>query len=690
MVNRIFFLFMLLGLVPIKNTAQDQSRINFLKSRLNATKGSEQFSILVDLSVLYAEAYPDSSIYFGNQAFEIGQKIGIREGLARPLSAVGLAYENKGDLRKSLDYHERAIEISVLNRDSVQLGYCYNYLGQFFLDGGNASRAIEHFSNAGKIFVLKKDASGQIEVLKNLALAHSQQREHTLAIQEGEKAYYLIIQQGDTLEQVLALIELGSLYQAVGKGQEAIARLDQALKIAAGRSDKALEAEALIGLSEVYFENQDFVRAREALKRVFPEISSLRNEKLFGRACMLQAQLLMHDKNYKAAIGWLELLIKHAEQIGNLQSSESALELLITCHDAIGNTDRSAMLEQKLADLVIKIKDEDLMREAERLNFELMVGKSDTENQILKSENEINRSLISEIKSENVLLIILLIAFVIVVISMIVLLRTRSQANKKLAIQNQQILAQQKIIREANEKLEHRNTELQDLSNEMDSLLSVVAHDLKSPLNQISGFIQLVELEGTLNDAQKDHINRLRTSIKQGVELITNILDVNYYRHSVQKPVPAMMNLEHFVSDIRHSFSIIAEKKNIHFKVNFSGKAEFFTVTDYISRIVNNLVSNAIKFSDPGSVVVFSLSATDSLNIIVRDSGPGFSESDKKYMFKQFRKLSARPTANESSTGLGLAIVKSLVDRLSGTIKLVSAPGEGAEFTVIIPESVQE
>ena len=65
------------------------------------------------------------------------------------------------------------------------------------------------------------------------------------------------------------------------------------------------------------------------------------------------------------------------------------------------------------------------------------------------------------------------------------------------------------------------------------------------------------------------------------------------------------------------------------------------------------------------------------------------SETDKKYMFKQFRKLSARPTANETSTGLGLAIVKSLVDMLSGKIKLVSAPGEGAEFTITIPEAVQ-
>ena len=689
MVNRILILLLLLGLSHTPVISQDKLRINSLKSSLKAATDQEKFVILADLSQYYIESFPDSSIRYGNQAFDLGQKIGIREGLSRPLTAVGRAYANLGDLRKSLDFHERAIEISITTRDSVQLGYCYNDLGVFFLEGGNLVRASENFTAAGNIFELKRFVPGKIEALRNLSATHSQQQQHARAAEEGEQAFKLIQQTGDSTALILSLIELGELYQAQGKKSDALARFDQARLIAEKLGDKVLDAEVYIGLAELYFQDKDFTRSAQGLNKVFPEISSLQNEKLFGRACLLQAQLLMHDRNYKAAAGWLELLIKHAERSGNLLATESALELLITCTDASGDSRRSAQLEEKLTQLVNRIKEEDLMREAERLNFELMVGKSDTENEILKTENEINRTLISEIEKENILLLAVVVAFLIASISLVFLLRSRNQANQKLAAQNQQILSQQSAIQEANEKLESRNTELQELSNEMDSLLSVVAHDLKSPLNQISGFIQLVELEGSLNEAQKEHISRLRSSIRQGIELITNILDVNYYRHSVQKPVPAVMNLAQFVNDTRHAFGVIAEKKNIHFKVNFNGREEFFTVTDYITRIINNLVSNAIKFSDPGSVVIFSLDATEKLTIVVRDAGPGFSDADKKYMFKQFRKLSARPTANESSTGLGLAIVKSLVDRLSGTIKLVSAPGEGAEFTVTIPESTQ-
>jgi len=102
-------------------------------------------------------------------------------------------------------------------------------------------------------------------------------------------------------------------------------------------------------------------------------------------------------------------------------------------------------------------------------------------------------------------------------------------------------------------------------------------------------------------------------------------------------------------------------------------------------------VSNAIKFSPPGTTVAVALRAEgESFVLDVRDQGPGMSEDDRKLLFRSFQKLSARPTGGEKSTGLGLAIVKKIVDAHHGRIEVDSAPGRGSRFTVTTPTSATQ
>ncbi len=111
----------------------------------------------------------------------------------------------------------------------------------------------------------------------------------------------------------------------------------------------------------------------------------------------------------------------------------------------------------------------------------------------------------------------------------------------------------------------------------------------------------------------------------------------------------------------------------------------------YLSRIIDNLVSNAIKFSGARSTIhIDAKIINETLTLTIKDNGPGFSEDDKKLLYQRFKKLSARTTAGESSNGLGLAIVKTLIDRLHGEIALTTELGKGSEFTLRIPIKVVE
>ena len=109
---------------------------------------------------------------------------------------------------------------------------------------------------------------------------------------------------------------------------------------------------------------------------------------------------------------------------------------------------------------------------------------------------------------------------------------------------------------------------------------------------------------------------------------------------------------------------------------------------DYLGRIVDNLLTNAIKFSNRNSTVdVAAGKSNDQIWISIKDKGQGFSDKDKRDLFQKFKKLSSQPTAGESSNGLGLAIVKTLVDRMKGTIELISEKGKGSEFMIRVPAS---
>jgi signal transduction histidine kinase len=240
-----------------------------------------------------------------------------------------------------------------------------------------------------------------------------------------------------------------------------------------------------------------------------------------------------------------------------------------------------------------------------------------------------------------------------------------------------------------NERLSRRNQELSDLNHEKDTLMSIVAHDLKSPLSRIEGMTYLLEEDGKLTDEQREYVRMLKAATRSGLDLITDLLDVHMLEENVE-PNYATFDISKFLFEKTEAFLPGAEAKKIHLNITRVENEDVYTDRDYLDRIFENLLSNAIKFSPKNSVVDIAADRADGeFWISVKDRGPGFSEQDREQMFQKFKKLSARPTGGETSNGLGLAIVKTLVDRLKGEIELVSQQGRGSEFVVRFPQEKQ-
>lgn len=261
--------------------------------------------------------------------------------------------------------------------------------------------------------------------------------------------------------------------------------------------------------------------------------------------------------------------------------------------------------------------------------------------------------------------------------------------SRKLKRQNKQIISQTERIKEQNTELSEKNNRLEEMNHEKDSLMNVVAHDLKSPLHKVSGFLQLIPMVGPLNDEQQEYVQTIHVITQSGNKLINDLLDVNAFEHQESRVNPRMIKIAETSEDLLLTYTEQAKAKDI--KLSFeSGLAEqsFCTDADFLNRVLDNLISNAIKFSPKEKEVSLRINNAGNGQVLleVADQGPGISDEDKTKMFKKFQKLSARPTGGEPSTGLGLSIVKALVEKLEGRIELESKLGEGSTFKVTLSD----
>jgi two-component system sensor histidine kinase/response regulator len=229
---------------------------------------------------------------------------------------------------------------------------------------------------------------------------------------------------------------------------------------------------------------------------------------------------------------------------------------------------------------------------------------------------------------------------------------------------------------------------LQQLAEDKDELLGILAHDLKNFLggmNMSAGV--LCRQTARFNDERMTQLaeNILRTSA-QSLAFVKEFLANAAADHGLALK-PGAVNLEEVARTSARQFEEAARQKKITIQTDFPAEP-VLALADHsaLNQILDNLISNALKFSPAGRHVFVSARLINNLvECAVRDEGPGFSAEDKARMFRRYGRLSARPTGGEPSTGLGLSIVRKLVLGMGGELLCESEAGNGATFIVRLP-----
>lgn len=263
------------------------------------------------------------------------------------------------------------------------------------------------------------------------------------------------------------------------------------------------------------------------------------------------------------------------------------------------------------------------------------------------------------------------------------------------------------IINDEKQYEEHliAKAEYADLANQSkSSFVSQVAHDIRTPMNSIFGFLQIAE--ANLDDMEKVRysLGKIRTAGEFLRNLVNDVLDISRMEDGKVTLRPEKVSFSRILGDISTPVQVAAQEKNQTFRVEIHDIFHDCIVADVLRmmQIYTNVLSNAVKYTPEGGLVVFTVSQEEipgsgkvRLLAQVADTGMGMSEELMKNMFNKFERGTDTCINKISGYGLGLSIVKQLVELMNGTIAVQSAPGEGTTFRIglevpYVPEAPRE
>lgn len=238
------------------------------------------------------------------------------------------------------------------------------------------------------------------------------------------------------------------------------------------------------------------------------------------------------------------------------------------------------------------------------------------------------------------------------------------------------------------ENLEAANEEIQRIMNQRERLLLTITHDIKAPAASISGFIDLMKAYVS-NPQGIECLQNIKNSAAHLSHLVASLLDYHQLENGLMKVQPTSFSPAQLVAESVEGMKLRAEEKGlaISFECKMKGM-EFFRADAFrIRQILDNLVSNAIKYTDRGSVTiqaqVSEILGKPTLTLSVKDTGKGMTDEEKQKVFQAFTRL--KSAQGIEGTGLGLSITQELVSLLGGEIILHSTLGKGSTFIVTIP-----
>lgn len=459
---------------------------------------------------------------------------------------------------------------------------------------------------------------------------------------------------------------LGIIYRRLNQYDSALYYYNKVLEYARKNNRTDDIDDLLNNIAVLYFYQKKYPQALKLYRQNYQ--LQLKNKSTSGLyfCCLNLAEVFIEMKQGDSARHYLNYGLELARELGSKKKEAGIYWASAKYYASEGNYKLAFEYQSRQIALDTAVQNEITIRSIDSLQQAFNTRSREQDNKLLAAAVEKQN-----LQKRN-LIILAIAAFAVALLSMIAFVIKR-KANRRLTHING-------FVHQQNEKLT-------ELNQEKNTLIGIVSHDLGVPFANIKLWNQiLMSNSGAYNEEQLKAIERIQRSTLHGEQLIQHILDVERANGIQHKLSLEQLDVTALLAEITEGFQAQAKSKHISLAFTHQGSLSMLTDAQAITRITENLISNAVKFTPEGKSVQVSLKGEENRIIIhVKDEGPGISEEEIPRLFSRYGQLSSRPTGGERSTGLGLFIVKRLVQELNGKISYENAAGTGAEFVVVIP-----
>src|SRR5258706_5643718 len=647
----------------------------------------------------------DQSLNMYFQLLEIMRKKKEVLQTKRILEKIAFIYSQSNDIENSLKYNLQILEINKQVEDAVSAAATLNVIGNHYKELKNFDKALEYYQAA---LSMNRQASKQgendnniVANLINIGTIYQSRGDTRNSIRSFNDALEIKEKTGTPVEIAVMHNYLASLYLAQENYPEAENHTKVSISLLSGTDNKRILARNYKRLSEIYKKQDSYEKALDSYQAYsMMKDSLLYQEQLAQEKVKLKEYVIeTTEKEAKLSLIYQEmqaLELRNDKEISEREKKEIAL--LLKEKELLNVSLQKEQLEQGRAVQQLQLQQGKIEKEKQEQEILLLEQKRDLQNAEIQRNDFQEKERQKEIDYKNTklalqqsqlervgirqqYLIYTAILFFAIILLTLIGYRIKQRDNKKLQAQYDEINKQK-------EQIELINKTLVELNEEKNDLISIVAHDLKSPLNQISGMLEIIKLTSKDQPAeQQEYTTKIDQATNRLKKMVTKILDVSAIESKTLNITLEKINVTELLGEIVNRFITQAAKKDIVIIKEFENLIpSIVSDAGYVSEVLENLMSNAVKYSPLGKRIILRLNRKDGyVRIEFIDQGQGISEKDMKHLFGKYHKLTARPTAGEDSTGLGLSIVRKYIQALNGRVWCESEEGKGSNFIVELP-----
>ncbi|TPV34133.1 tetratricopeptide repeat protein [Paucihalobacter ruber] len=664
--------------VPAQNEQVDQLILDIAFQTKDSAKVDSSIKLI---EALYkAEDYKKALLYI-DQTQQLASKINYTKGNAEANYYRALIYSDKNDYFNALDNYNKSRNFYTQLNDTLGIAKVSNSIGLIEIKRGNYSTGLKNSLSAIAIFEKRNLRDELSKAYSNLAEAYHLTNQIEKALEFNQKALKVRTQLGDSTGMKLSTKNIALLYSKRKEHRKAIEFYEQTLSLLNPKTDQDLRGEILPRIGYEYLQFREYDKATNYLLEGLEYNRETKNQEGILISLNAIGNLNIEQNKLKLAEIQLAEALTIAEQTNNKNELLKNYRLQIALDSTRGFYQNAFNWQRKyfnLKETLTAERQPQTFEETENSTAESILDSSITnETDHITSKSEID-------KKYEIATYLLGIGLLIALISLFV---TGTQYNKAkqaqigLAAKNKQLTEHNAVILEQTQHLE-------EINKVKDRLFSIVSHDLKDSISSIKGFLDLLKEDSITKEEFNELIPELSENANNASLLLYNLLNWSKSQMQNLEPKPELFNIQEVFQTKISLIEQKAEQKRLAV-IDESQRDHVYADRSMIEIVIQNLLTNAVKFSRVGDVItVSSQDFGDKVRLSVEDTGVGISKENMDKLFKNDA-FTTIGTKNEKGTGLGLTICKELVELNNGKIWVESTPNVGSKFFVELPKAVK-